>query len=191
MNRLITTLIATLLLSACQKDKNESQSLIDSELKAFYDFEPGSYWILKDSASGALDSLVVANKYSSFRNSSGVIYESVLLDMRTHSLSTSNINSFWYIELRDMTTAGLMIRNFDQQTTGRVSLLVSPPSRPGLASYSQDGTTYRDVYVSGATAKDSSSTRVLMNAETGFIRLNLAFEQYRRNFSVLRHRIIH
>lgn len=65
MKRIFIFLLTAFSISSCQKrDDNEIQIPLDDEVKAYFDFKPGTYWIMKDSLTGITDSFVVTQRTS-------------------------------------------------------------------------------------------------------------------------------
>jgi hypothetical protein len=63
MKKLFLLLILSQLYSCCKEKPEElEQHLIPAEMKAFWDFKPGSWWAYQDSATGAIDTVKVLEK---------------------------------------------------------------------------------------------------------------------------------
>ena len=60
MKKLFLLLILSQLYSCCKEKPEElEQHLIPAEMKAFWDFKPGTWWAYQDSATGAIDTVKV------------------------------------------------------------------------------------------------------------------------------------
>jgi hypothetical protein len=72
---------------SCKKKPRER--FIPADMKAYWDFRPGSYWIYKDSVSGAIDSVYVTNRVNNTGdgilnyNKENIIYEYLQVDMHS------------------------------------------------------------------------------------------------------------
>ena len=67
LTRGVLILLASVLLCGCLKPRDTGPTkivdrLIPAELKAYWDFQPGSYWVYQDSATGALDTVTVVDR---------------------------------------------------------------------------------------------------------------------------------
>jgi len=70
-NVIFLTVLAASVLNACHKP-SQPHYTINASLKAAFDFQPGTYWIYKDSISGEVDSFAVQTSESgTSTNSSG------------------------------------------------------------------------------------------------------------------------
>ncbi len=58
---LLVLLCGIALLPSCKRNGGISHVTIDADLKAAFDFKPGTYWIYRDSISGRVDSFAVRN----------------------------------------------------------------------------------------------------------------------------------
>ena len=89
-----TSIVLCLALSISACTKREEHHYVDREIVSWFDFPQASYWVLKDSASGAVDRLALQGGVSNMQS------------LTTHSFSeTYNLYLKEYPEGRDGDTA--------------------------------------------------------------------------------------
>lgn len=84
--KIIFLLSSVILLTVSCKELITTKRYVNEELKEFLDFKPGSYWIYRDTATGKLDSMYIANYYSAVSEVSDEkvknIYEQIHYEQR-------------------------------------------------------------------------------------------------------------
>lgn len=89
-------------LNACSKYEHSYRS-VDPAVKAHIDWRPGSYWIMQDSASGALDSFYVASyKTGTFHGSDDRDNETISIVVKESGLPFANDTMKWYVHVGDL-----------------------------------------------------------------------------------------
>jgi hypothetical protein len=97
---IIIIILATIFIESCKKDDTiNGTRLIPTEMKAYWDFKPGTYWIYKDSTSGAFDSTYVTG-YTNYTGNGTLNYTDQpityeYLQMNTHSTLDSADYGYW------------------------------------------------------------------------------------------------
>ena len=93
-------IILLIVSDSCRKDKNiDRLSIIPSEVKDFALFQPGTYWIYQDSASGVIDSVYVYDLITGIDSTSSGNFE-YFDEYCTHSNGYSDhiwVNMSWSI----------------------------------------------------------------------------------------------
>ena len=110
MKKILTVLIiavAGFCLLSCKKKNNVQQVPVNDSLKAAFNFKPGTYWIYKDSLSGAIDSFAVTSNTDDFitvstGTNNSASQEGIVIMITEHSISPATADTqlwkFYYAE---------------------------------------------------------------------------------------------
>ncbi len=107
MKYAIISLVALMIvLQACKKTGTTIYS-VDAGLKTAFDYKPGSYWIYKDSLTGAIDSAYVTANQQTFYLAGGCLLEpnEPKIELLSISLTVSDGNAsdseHWFFSMRE------------------------------------------------------------------------------------------
>jgi len=99
IKKILTIVICCFFLGCCkEKDKPLEQHLIPAEMKAYWDFKPGSWWIYQDSATGAIDTVKVLENINGIDtgyeiySETNVIYEYLVI--KTYNTGDGYYNNY-------------------------------------------------------------------------------------------------
>jgi len=87
---------------SCKKNNPIPHKIIDAHLKGAFDFQPGTYWIFKDSLTGQVDSFYVRNNWNSiYTNASpSYTYDGITVDIKeVNELPIGSDTARWGIGL--------------------------------------------------------------------------------------------
>ena len=135
---------------ACKKKSNIIS--VDPGLKALWEFQPGSYWIYKDSITSKIDSMYVVSNYTQILDNG---YTNTEIDYVLMNIFDGNLNDSesWRITMTQ-NTCGMWIQNNDDGVSNLSSMyLYSYP----LSTYNiNDGTSnlfinilYQNIVING------------------------------------------
>jgi hypothetical protein len=145
---------------------------IDDHIKSFYSFKKGSYWIMKDSISGQVDSFLVTDyQNSSINKGGGFSYQRI--NIMIHEYSRSSVDTFdWALIMENTSDNYLFLINRNKNIAFTTSNIIPTPNTIPLITYSQDGNSYNDVLVTPlANESPTEKIEVAINSENSFIRL--------------------
>ncbi len=113
MKLFLFAILFTVIAIASCKQKENPKIFINEELRNYYNYQPGSYWIYYDSVSGATDSFYVEYNAEGINPSVGVDYITRSIQLRSNNSKHSHPLS---IKLE----ANGIFLNFDNVITGGV-----------------------------------------------------------------------
>ncbi len=180
-------------LSACNRNDGYYRS-VDPAAKAHIDWRPGSYWIMQDSASGALDSFYVASykegiSYGNDESSN----ETINISIKESGLPFAKDTLSWYINLGSLgnvvnPTLGaylLVDKSFDMSNL----VIYSYP----LFTFTINHIIYRNVRLGAWSDKlpTYNYLTLIMHDTDGFVYINIRSINFNHTWLLIRNKIVH
>jgi len=142
---------------SCKKNSSIPHKIIDADLKGAFDFQPGTYWIFKDSLTGQVDSFYVRNNWSSvYTNASpSFTYDAIIVDIKEVNEYPFGLDtSMWEITMDQSEVGfsdwyGSYYLNLDPTTypftSGIQPYAVYPHTVNLFNSFSSNGSTFNNI----------------------------------------------
>lgn len=93
MKYLVCLFAIPLIISGCKK---KPVNRVDPDLKAAFSYKPGTYWIYKDSLTGAIDSFVITTNDDNFSTNNDRTLETIGMNMAEYIVSSPYLDtSLW------------------------------------------------------------------------------------------------
>jgi hypothetical protein len=89
MRRYLVIIVALILaFCACKKQDNTKHVNVNADLKAAFNFLPGTYWIYRDSISGQIDSFFVRSNQDTYYLVSGQSFEDIRINISEYKIGS-------------------------------------------------------------------------------------------------------
>jgi hypothetical protein len=187
-------LLLCIMTAGCKKQKHTP---INADMKRYFSFKKGTYWIYKDSLSGEMDSFIVlTNTYTTIATSNGEIEDEEIDDISVYTNGVFNsISCSWvlinnlvgYIISIDQTGLNyqLFIYPFQQgytsPTTGYTITNV-------FATYYLDGNTFNTV---AQIYQNGYSDLFYISIDAGIIKMKFNHTPLQKTWELQRYKILH
>ena len=193
MKQGLIAFIIIIILSACSDHKG-SYTSIDPQIKAHFNWQRGTYWVMQDTATGQIDSFYVASNMSDVtQGSDNNTNEELYILINEVSLSMTTLDSaHWFVSLGktgDVTDVemGIYLHNYQDFFLANSSALIDSFSH----SLFLCGTVYNDVYIGQYYYINNIVSRIIFQSVDGFIYVKLVYQDYNHTWCLLRKNIIH
>lgn len=166
----LTFLLIIFSLSSCIKNPTTP---VNSDLKAKFNYQPGSYWIYKDSISGQVDSF---NVISNTDQNTNVLYESIFIYFSRHNVTydtdTAIVRCMLSRNYFQTYALGAVVTYPFTTTTGSLPTGATVLSTGG--TYTVNGEVFNDVAVitSRVQLNYLYTDTFYINADAGIIKIN-------------------
>ena len=196
--------LVILLFAKCKKDPEYHP--VGNEMVELLGFQTGSYWIMKDSSSGVLDSLVCTHESSIYHGDKSR-YEHRSYRIYENPQSSQVYDAFWRIDMRAENARDFSELYFSKSTAiegVRYSPFISVPSQATsvmgdtevrvavINGLSVNGRNFNNVYhVHYSNKNILNNQHFYINHEVGLIKIVQDNEQSKRTLLLERWSIIH
>jgi hypothetical protein len=172
----IITVLGLFLLPGCNK-KEPMPFAISAQLKSFFNYQQGSYWIMRDSVSGEIDSLVVVGYENGVMKPSSETVEIIKITVKNFPYARPDTSRTFFIQLLATSTVSTFSFLFPNNATASFFGIDPVLNSPNRTSYVQNGLTYSNCYDVTSFERNAGSLqmRLVMNADTGLIKLSTDF----------------
>lgn len=127
MKRINWIIFLALIIASCTKKPTNYP--VENKLRAAFSYQPGTYWVYKDSVSGALDSFVLINQHllNGLIDNSGNTYEEIdVTILQKHKNPHLEDSSFWYLKIQKNIISAGRIWYLPQTTTANFGPMPYP-----------------------------------------------------------------
>jgi hypothetical protein len=199
------TLLSCIIASCTKKTKSTA---IDADVKKYFSFKKGTYWIYKDSVSGQMDSFAVENNntvsYPGNSYNSAFDDETDYYWVYANGVINDTISGYWslaqngvslyYAENSDYFSGPLFVYPFTAGYTFEYRYIISNV----YPTFHLNGNTYNTVAEIGQTGPfaDSTGTHTYndlfyVSTDAGIIKMKFNHGTMQRNWELVRYHIVH
>jgi hypothetical protein len=190
------TAFVLLFAAACKKKSDEIR--IDERVRSYFDYQPGTYWIMKDSATGDIDSFVVTTRNEKIISTDFENVETIDVRIIEYPSANGSDSSGWTISMSNGTRALMGYENFLRKKRIGFNNIQQSENDTTVFPLEQNGQVYTDVNfteVSMSFANDydaglPQNFRWWYNKMNGIIRLDIALPWQARIWQLVRGRVI-
>ncbi|MBS1616322.1 MAG: hypothetical protein JST06_09430 [Bacteroidetes bacterium] len=183
-------------LNACSKYEHSYRS-VDPAAKAHIDWRPGSYWIMQDSASGALDSFYVSSyKEGTFYGSDERSNETISITVKERGLPLATDTTQWGFSVGysgDPVNIVFYCYMLNQKKTATGINAYIFLSGTELDTFVADGKRYQKVYYTtmvDAYPNPNYYLNVGMQDTDGFVYIKLLSQNFSHTWFLIRNKIV-
>lgn len=198
MKPIVTScIILHIFLVSCWAEKKSRNEPVRKNVKEYFFYKPGSYWVMQDSITGRIDSFAVTNSKSIIYNSPELSAEVVSCGMRQFRLNTpGNVDSVtltlsggWHVSL------GFYPSNDDKYAYHYMMFGGFQPGDSLVGDVTIRNVVYKNVEVSNPYAHDSSNkpiygSRFYVNKTEGILKMVLPQTDQIYIWELLRSKVI-
>lgn len=183
-------------LSACNRHDTYYRS-VDPAAKAHIDWRPGSYWIMQDSASGALDSFyVVSYKEGTFYGSDERSNETISISIHESGLPSATDTTIWGVYIGDggdpvNIKLDVLLKSQDKDALSDMYPFLPDFERD---SFVVSGKSYYHVYLTNwgdVYPKPNYELAIGMQNIDGFVYIKLSVPNFNHTWFLVRNKIVH
>ena len=168
----------------CKKNNTSDLLRINSNLRAHFDYKPGTYWIMYDTLNHETDSLYVSLNVYTAPNGAAVPEQ-----VKMTILDSTRHGTYKWL-LSNVAPSRLCISMPGDSAYG-TTLIRTWPHDPDYATYSDMGTNYTNVYYSYSHVPAMEDLTCYLQPDIGFISIDVRSSAVQQSLHLLRYHIQH